>query len=282
MQNSELSQTYKEYLLILKECSPYDFSEYSDNSIDRRIQKIMHDYDLSMPDLIHKTRTDPEFVEQVVEAITVNTTELFRDPQVWKQLRQKVLPTLKNHPKINIWHAGCSTGQEVYSLIILLDNLGLLDRSDIYATDISKKAIEHARRGTYRYSFNYEKYLNNFQGAFEQADTPDFKKYFNVHEAKDTLSVKPEYLGKVKYIKHDLVKEELPFYNKFDLIFCRNVLIYFNNALQTKIVQRFHDNLFPGGTMVLGSHETLNGFFKTKFAKNGPVYSRTNTFHFKY
>jgi chemotaxis protein methyltransferase CheR len=282
MQNSELSQSSKEYLLILKEYSPYDFSEYSDNSIDRRIQKFMHDYHLSMPDLIQKTKSDSSFVEQVVEAITVNTTELFRDPKVWYHLLKKVLPTYKNHPKINVWHAGCSTGQEVYSLIILLDALNILDKADIYATDISQKAIEQAKRGSYRYSFNYEKYMSNFLAAFEVSEVPDFKKYFNVNETKDTISIKPQFLSRVKYVKHDLVKEELPFYNKFDLIFCRNVLIYFNGSLQTKIVQRFHDNLFPGGNMVLGSHETVNGFFKTKFAKNGPVYARTNSFHFKY
>lgn len=282
MQNREESQTYKDYLQVLKECSPYDFCEYSDNSIDRRIQKIMQDYRLTLDELIYKTRTEEEFVELVVEAITVNTTELFRDPQVWKHLSEKVYVTLKNRPKINIWHAGCSSGQEVYSNLILLDIMGLVDKCEIYATDISRKSLEVANSGAYKYNFNFQKYLNNFQDAFPNLPKEKLLSYFDVDESKDRMSVKPSLLGKAKFIKHDLVKQPLPFYNKFDLIFCRNVLIYFNSGLQSRIIQKFHDTLFPGGAMVLGTHESISGFFKTKFAKNGPVYERTNTFHFKY
>lgn len=282
MQNSEKDHNYKEYLLILKECSPYDFSEYSDNSIDRRIKKIMRDQGLNMEELVLKTRTEPDFVEQVVEAITVNTTELFRDPDVWNHILKKVLPALKHQKKINIWHAGCSTGQEVYSLLILLDHLHILDRAEVYATDISKKALEQAKKGQYFYNFNAEKYRENFKASFEGETVPDFDSYFSADADKDLLKIRTDFSEKVQFIKHDLVKGDLPFYNKFDLIFCRNVLIYFQGSLQSKIVERFHENLFPGGTMVLGSHESLGGFFKTKFSKNGPVYHRTNSFHFKY
>ncbi|TCO10943.1 CheR family methyltransferase [Natronoflexus pectinivorans] len=282
MQNSEGKMTYKEYLLVLKECSPYDFCEYSDNSIDRRIQKIMRDYHLTMDELIHKTRNDEAFVELVVEAITVNTTELFRDPPVWKFIRENVLPAFKNRPKINIWHAGCSTGQEVYSMMILLHEAGIFDKAEIYASDISKKALENAKKGAYKYSFNHNKYQENLNAAFADSVVPKITDFFEISKESDQLIIKPFLKTKTKFVRHDLVKQELPFYSKFDIIFCRNVLIYFNGGLQSRIVQCFHDNLFPGGVMVLGTHETLNGFFKTKFAKKGPVYSRTNTFHFKY
>src|SRR6056297_664168 len=121
--------TYKEYLHLLKEHSPYDFSEYSDNSIFRRIQKVMRDNHVTLEELGVRTRNDKDFVEQVVEDITVNTTELFRDPVVWRYLYDKHLPLYRNNNVINIWVAGCSTGQEVYSLMILLNELGLLAKT---------------------------------------------------------------------------------------------------------------------------------------------------------
>ncbi|MDG5799392.1 CheR family methyltransferase [Marinilabiliaceae bacterium ANBcel2] len=283
MQEREGSKTYKEYLKVLKECSPYNFCEYSNNSIDRRITKIMRDNRLNMDELIYKTRKDQSFVEYVVESITVNTTELFRDPLIWEYLLKEVVPKLKGHPQINIWHAGCSTGQEVYSFMILLDQLNMLEKSKIYATDISQKALNCAAKGEYVYNFNYEKYLTNFEEVFKNHTTNvNFNDYFKVDKAKDLISVKAKLKEKTNFIKHDLVKEEMPFYNKFDIIFCRNVLIYFNESLQSRIVQRFHDNLFNKGVMVLGTHEGLNGFFRTKFARNNYVYSKTDTFHFKY
>ena len=281
MQNSEEEITFKEYLQILKDCSPYDFSEYSDNSIARRIQKVMRDYRLSLNELIFKTKSENDFVEEIVEAITVNTTELFRDPPIWSYILQKLLPTLKTKTNINIWHAGCSTGQEVYSNLILLDQLGLLERSTIFASDINQKVIEQAKKGVYKYRFN-QNYIENFNLVHNINHQVNFSKYFDIIEAEDKLVVKDFLRSIPKFVKHDLVQEKLPFYNKFDIIFCRNVLIYFNSGLQSKIIQRFYDNLFPGGSMILGTHETLTGFFKSKFVKNGPIYTKSNLFHLKY
>lgn len=281
MQNSDEDITFKEYLQILKDSSPYDFSEYSDNSIYRRIHKVMRDYRISLKELIVKTKTDKDFVEQIVEAITVNTTELFRDPPVWIFILEKILPLLKSKTNINIWHAGCSSGQEVYSNLILLDQLGILDRSTIYATDISQKVLEQAKKGVYKFRFN-QNYIENFHQVLSLNETVDFSKYFDIIDSEDKLVVK-DYLRTIpKFIKHDLVQEKMPFYNKFDIVFCRNVLIYFNSGLQSRIIQRFYDNLYPGGSMILGTHETITGFFKTKFVKTGPVYAKSNVFHFKY
>ena len=281
MQNSEEDITFREYLQILKDSSPYDFSEYSDNSIFRRIHKVMRDYRLSLNELVAKTRSDLVFVEQIVEALTVNTTELFRDPATWIYLHDKLLPSLKTKPNINIWHAGCSSGQEVYSNLILLNQLGLLKQATVYASDISQRMIDQAKKGIYKYRFN-QNYIENFNQVVGRNQKVDFSMYFDIIESEDKMVVK-DFLREIpRFVKHDLVQEKMPFFNKFDIIFCRNVLIYFNAGLQSRIIQRFHDNLFPGGTMILGTHEAITGFFKTKFVKNGPVYTKSNVFHFKY
>jgi chemotaxis protein methyltransferase CheR len=184
--------TYKEYLQVLKEHSPYDFSEYSDNSIFRRIQKVMRDYHLSLEELGLRTQSDKLFVEQVVEAITVNTTELFRDPLVWRFLFEKHLPAFRSNKFINIWHAGCSTGQEVYSLIILFNELGMLDKAQIFASDISQKAIDMAAKGVFKHQLA-RGCINNFNKVFENhSNGPvDFFKYFEVDEKNDKITVKP-------------------------------------------------------------------------------------------
>jgi chemotaxis protein methyltransferase CheR len=276
--------TYKEYLQVLKEHSPYDFSEYSDNSIFRRIQKVMRDHQISLEELGARTQEDRLFVEEVVEAITVNTTELFRDPDVWRFLYEKHLPNYRNNSFINVWHAGCSTGQEVYSLLILFNELGLSDKVRVFATDISQKALDIAKKGVYKHQLD-RGCVENFDKVFNdngKQQTIAFSKYFEVDEKKDEIRVKPILRNNVKFIRHDLVKKELPFYNKMDLVFCRNVLIYFNIKLQTRIVQRFFDSLYANGSLVLGAHEGLSGFFKTKFEKQGPVYKKSNVFHFRY
>lgn len=282
MQNKQEGQKYGEYLQVISECSPYDFSEYSNNSIDRRIEKIMRDNDINLDQLIYKTRTSSEFLEYVVDAITVNTTELFRDPILWKHLHQKVWTSFENKAKITIWHAGCSTGQEVYSNMVLLDDLNLLDRCTIYASDISKSAIAKAKKGEYLNSFNYDKYHNNFKQVFAQDKHHLFGQYFKANTETDIFSVNQTFIDKVKFITHDLVKQELSFNDRIDVIFCRNVLIYFNERLQTDIVQRFYNRLLPEGLLILGAHELLDGFFRTKFTLAHQVYKKNSSFHFKY
>lgn len=274
-------QKYWELLEILKESSPYDFTGYSNNSLDRRIDKILEDNNLTTEQLIYKLKTNEEFVEYFVEAITVNTTELFRDPEMWKRLIAE-LDNLKNKPSINIWHAGCSTGQEVYSNIILLNQLGLLEKANIYASDISKIAIKKAKKGIYPYKFNIEKYLDNYEKVFDKETSYDFYKYFNVDETEDILTINESFLDKVNFFHHDLIKGKLPVDIKFDIIFCRNVLIYFSNHLQNEIANRFYKRISTGGYLILGAHESLSGFFKTKFTEKHLLYIKNNMFHFKY
>nr|WP_321407199.1 CheR family methyltransferase [uncultured Carboxylicivirga sp.] len=277
---------FRDYLDELKKHTPYDFSEYSDNSIHRRIRKILKDYDITMQQLLEKTKTDEDFVEKVVEEITVNTTELFRDPEVWTSVYDKLYTGIKGKKNINIWHAGCSSGMEVYSNLILLSELGFLDRVKVYGSDINARMIRQAKMGKYALKFNLAQ-LKAFNKALKKKpiigiSEIDFTKYFDFDEGEDSLVVK-EFLRKIPwFVKHDLVQEEIPFYNKFDIIFCRNVLIYFNASLQSKLFKRFHDQMFPGGYLLLGNHEGMSGFYKTKFSKNGPLFVKNNSFHFKY
>lgn len=271
---------FKDYLVELKRYTPYDFSEYSDSSIYRRIHKIQQDHKLTLDQLSDLTRTNPGFVEKLVEEITVNTTELFRDPEVWDNLYKNVYPALRKNKVINVWHAGCSSGQEVYSSLILLNELGLLDRCRVMATDINQKVLNNARQGTYSLSFN-RSYIDNFNQVLnKEGQVVDFSKYFDVDEAADMMRVKSFLLNKPQFIRHNLVSEEPAFAYKVDLLFCRNVLIYFNASLQTKVVQTFYNQLHNGGYLVLGQHEALPGYFKAKFGKNSVAYSKSNSFHF--
>ncbi len=274
----------KNYLKELKKHSSYDLCEYSDSSIYRRINKILLDHNLSLSQLIEKTRTDPPFVERIVQEITVNTTEFFRDPMVWKELYYNYYPALSKKNSINIWHAGCSSGQEVYSNLILLSEMNLLEKSNIVATDLNSKMLKVAKSGKYNKKQN-QKHIENFNSALNKKENGNsilFDKYFEETDSNsNTVEVKSFLKKAPDFQRHDLVKGEIDSRVKFNIIFCRNVLIYFNTTLQTKILKQFHNKLTNGGMLILGNHEGLNGFFKTKFIKDGPVFIKNNTFHFQ-
>jgi len=274
----------KTYLKELKKYSQYDFCEYSDSSIYRRINKVLVDHKLSLDELMDKTRTDSMFVEHIVQEITVNTTEFFRDPEMWRELYLKHFPQLKKKKIVNVWHAGCSSGQEVYSNNIILNEIGLLDRSRIVATDLNNKMLRLAKKGEYNHRHN-KKIIDNYNAVINEKKLTGkvrFDKYFDFHEDTDIVKVKDLLKKNIDFKRHDLVKDKLNNYQKFDVIFCRNVLIYFNASLQARILKRFYDQLTNGGMLILGNHEGLTGFFKTKFIKNGPVFIKNNAFHFEY
>lgn len=274
---------FKGYLEELKKHTPYNFCDYSDNSIQRRIEKVLKDQNMSMSQLLDKTKTDQEFVEKFVDEITVNTTELFRNPSMWEYLFKNIFPTLNSKKSINVWHAGCSTGQEVYSNLIMFNELGLLDKVNVVATDLNQRVINVAKKAEYDLSFNI-RYLEAYDSLMKNinAKASKFDQYFDVDKSLDIIKVKDFISKKPRFKRHDLVEEEIPFYQKFDVIFCRNVLIYFNPELQMKIVRKFYDRLYDGGVLVLGSHEALHGFFKTRFTKHEMVYTKSSTFHLKY
>ena len=275
--------TFKEFLQEFKKHTPYNFCEYSDNSIQRRIDKILREHKLGLSELLEKAKSDNDFVEQLVDDITVNTTELFRNQETWEYLFKEVIPRLKTKNNINIWHAGCSTGQEVYSNLVLFNELGLLDKVNVVASDLNQKVVRVAKKGVYDYKFNaqYVEVYDELMGKIRPQAKP-FDFYFDIDKDIDKIRVK-DFLTEIpKFRRHDLVVEEIPFYQKFDIIFCRNVLIYFNPELQLKIVRKFFDKLHDGGVLVLGTHEALHGFFKTRFVKHGMVYTKSNTFHLKY
>jgi chemotaxis protein methyltransferase CheR len=277
---SVTDQDYQLFVFALKNSSKYDFSQYSEKSMKRRILKVMTDHTLTITALVSKIKNDPAFVEKIVKEITVNTSELFRDPQVWQALRFNILPRFKNNSIINIWHAGCSTGQEVYSMLILLNELNMLDKARIYATDINTDVIDAAKQGEYRYRFNLN-YLDNYDKVirenpfnYEEYKEVPYEKYFTLDKSSDTIRMHPFLREKPVFKKHNLVSDINTLYVKFDLILCRNVIIYFNYNLQCRVFDLFHQNLYDTGCLVLGLHETILGPHSTKFLKRGHAYNK--------
>jgi chemotaxis protein methyltransferase CheR len=278
---SVTDKDYNLFITAIKQASDYDFSDYSDKSFKRRIAKILSDNSTDINSLIIGIRKDKDFLEKIVRDITVNTTELFRDPLMWQHLRYNVLPKLAGLSTINIWHAGCSTGQEVYSMLILLKEEGLYDKARVLATDINSEVLSVAAAGRYKYRFNIG-YLDNFDKVIKEnplnyeefRDVP-YSEYFDLDEKRDILAIKPFLLEKPVFRKHDLVNGKTVNPAKFDLIICRNVIIYFNYSLQNRIFELFYKNLHKGGFLMLGMHETIMGTIATGFVKSGQVYCKS-------
>lgn len=271
-------QDLQYFVTTLKNSSKYDLSEYSDKSLKRRLQKVLTDFNLDIQGLILALKNKPDFTEKIVREITVNTTELFRDPAVWHTLRSLILPRFKNNKNINIWHAGCSTGQEVYSLMILLNEMDMLEKAKIFASDINTDVLEVAKKGEYKYRFNIG-YLDNFDKVikqnplnYEEFNDVPYEKYFDIDKARDTITMKRHLTERPIFRKHDLVKDGNLFFAKFDLILCRNVIIYFNYSLQNKVFDLFHSNLYNKSILLLGMHETILGPWANKFEKMGQAY----------
>ncbi len=228
----------------------YDFTDYSFASVKRRLQRVfINDRFPSFAEFRYRVRWDSSYLTYLMEQITVNVTEMFRDPAFFQVLRREVLPVLATYPFIRIWHAGCSTGEEVYSMAILLQEMNLLHKSVIYATDINESVLEKARKGIFPLAY-MQQYSQNY---LQSGGQHDFSQYYaaNYEYAKFSESLSE----KIIFAAHNLVTDRS--FNEFQLIICRNVLIYFNKELQDKVLHLFSESLEQLGFMALGAKETL-------------------------
>jgi len=267
------------FITCIRANSEYNLSEYSENSLIRRIEKVLLDYTTELNPLLSKMRVDKDFLEEVVKKITVNTTELFRDYKMWQDIRHLLLPKFKDNNELNVWHAGCSTGQEVYSHAILLHELNMLSKSCLYASDINIDVLAKARDGLYPY-----RHIEDYEDSFIKVvkDNPygktfkhtPFKKYFDVNNKKEHFQVNEFIRQEPNFFLNDLVKQENPYKIKFDIIFCRNVLIYFNTDLQKKVLEFFYDNLNDNGYLILGMQESVGWFMNSMFDKVDSFYKK--------
>lgn len=237
---------------VVLEKHGFDFSNYAMSSLNRRILRVLDLYKLGTVDhLLEKLDEDPGFFQQFLHEVTVNTTEMFRDPDMWRLLRDRILPELSRRRTLRVWHGACSTGEEVFSMGIMLREDGLLDRSRIFASDINREALNIAKTGCYPMqriklnAENYEEFEGNKRLSHYYEALPDGRNFqMDLSLMKNTF-----------YMVHDLVKGE-PF-GKFDLVMVRNVLIYFNKQLQNEVLRTIHANMTLGGYLVLGSKETI-------------------------
>jgi len=274
------TEDIQRFIKAIKLSSKYDFSDYSERSFKRRVDKLLVDNNMDIGQLTLKVSKDKDFLEKIVKDITVNTTELFRDPDMWVTLRHQILPKLKKNKSIFIWHAGCSSGQEVYSMLMLLKELDMFDQAKVFATDINTDILEQAKKGEYKYRFNLG-YLDNFDKVIkenpynfeEKIDVP-YDKYFDIDKSKDTIQMKQFLREKIVFRKHDLVNDGNIFYSKFDIIFCRNVIIYFNNELQNRAIDLYSNSLYRDGYLILGAHESILGPVANNFEKTKGFYKK--------
>lgn len=228
----------------------YDFTDYSFASVKRRLQRVFSaDRFPSFAEFRYRVKSDPVYLTYLMEQITVNVTEMFRDPAFFQALRKSVLPVLATYPFIRIWHAGCSTGEEVYSMAILLQEMNLLHKAVIYATDINETVLEKARKGIFPLA-HMQQYSQNYQQSGGQRD---FSAYYAANYEYAKFSEKLS--NKIIFAAHNLVTDRS--FNEFQLIICRNTLIYFNKDLQDKVLHLFSDSLEQLGFLALGAKETL-------------------------
>jgi len=266
MSNEHVSITEPElyeFIDLVKKVHGFDFSYYSKASLKRRLSRIMMLKKLGFYELKHMLINDLHFFQWFLEEVTVNVTEMFRDPIFYKALNTQVIPYLSSFPHIRVWSAGCSSGEEVYSLAILLNEAKLSDKTFIYGTDINTEMLNEARKGIYSLR-KIKSYAENYQLCDLPGSLTD---HFTI--MYDAASIHSELKQNTLFSIHNLVSDNV--FNEFQLISCRNVFIYFEADLQEKILDLFYKSLCPWGFLCLGSKETIRfPGFKSKFKVISP------------
>jgi chemotaxis protein methyltransferase CheR len=228
----------------------FDFRTYAYASLRRRVWKRIQAERLdTVSDLQAAVLHDPAALERLLDDLSVNVTAMFRDPNFFLAFREKVVPMLRTYPFFRIWHAGCSTGEEVYSMAILLEEEGLYDRARVYATDMNERVLRQARAGIFPLD-RMQEYTDNYIKA---GGRRSFSEYYTA--GYDGALFHPALLRNVVFAQHNLVTDRS--FSEFNAILCRNVLIYFDKSLQTRVHRLFYDSLATFGVLALGGKETL-------------------------
>lgn len=230
--------------------SGYDFRKYNQQSILRRIEHRMRLNNFSsISQLTESIIYDKELLKVLLNDFSINVTEMFRDPSFFRAFREEIIPQLKQLDKIRIWHAGCATGEEVYSMAILLEEEGLLDRTMMYATDMNEDVLKKAEQGAFPLH-KMQAYTKNYILA---GGTESFSHYYKTDDSFATFQ--PYLSENIMFAQHNLATDKS--FQEFDVIICRNVLIYFTPELQHEVHHLFYDSLARNGYLGLGDKETL-------------------------
>ncbi len=234
----------------------FDFSGYAPESLKRRLIRLIKQMKFTnVYELQYALTNGVISQEKLLNEITVNVTDMFRDPMLFHQISHKIFPYLKSFPEFKVWHAGCSSGQEMYSLAILLKEHGLLGKTLQYGTDINTEVLKTAENGIYNLS-DISRYSSNYLASGGQFSLSDY------YTAKYQLAKMNSELKKnMVFSSHNLIKN--PSFNEFQLVMCRNVLIYFSRDVQNKVLSLLIDSLTPFGYLILGDKETIN-FYEHK------------------
>jgi chemotaxis protein methyltransferase CheR len=228
-----------------------DFTCYEPKSLRRRIIRLMNRMDMSsIHELWIKFLREPDFKHVFMNEVSVGMTSMFRDPILWRKLRGRLNAEFRGQRSISVWHAGCSTGEEVYSFGILLKESEMIERSKALATDFNKDALEEARKGEYHRLKMIENETN--YRIFNPSNT--FTQYFTTDGKNDCMDNALTKHASFQY--HNLITDPYP--KGFDIIFCRNVMIYFDNAAKVKLLEKFYQSLNYGGYFVIGFFDTMS------------------------
>jgi chemotaxis protein methyltransferase CheR len=241
-----------------------DFRSYAYASIRRRLWKRVEGEGLtSISELQARILHDTDAMERLLLDLSVNVTAMFRDPTFYKEFRELVVPMLRTYPFLRIWHAGCSTGEEVFSMAILLEEEGLYDRARLYATDINDVVLQRARQGIFPLD-RMQEYTENYLRA---GGKRSFSEYYTAKY--DGALFNASLTRNIVFSQHNLVTDRS--FSEFHVIFCRNVLIYFDKGLQNRVHSLFYESLVMLGILALGSKETL------KFSQYEPCYEKLSS-----
>lgn len=228
-----------------------DFTCYEPKSLKRRIIRVLNLFNLaSIHELWVKFLGDPKFVHSFMNEISVGMTSMFRDPVLWRSLKKRMITDYRAKNSLSIWHAGCSTGEEVYSLGILLRETLLKDKAKALATDFNQNAIEEAKNGIY----HKIKMIENETNYRAVNSATDFSRYYSADGKYATMN--SDLIAHSTFKYHNLITDTYP--SGFDMILCRNVMIYFDNVAKTKILNQFHASLNPGGYLIIGFFDTMS------------------------